>query len=109
MSQHSPALARVLEALSVLRIKWHPNLVNRPKSVIDNSISIRHGRLVMGHPDFDAERNSGVGALGLPRVDGIAVQAVFAIFLLLLPAALFLFFAFLAAIAHGKKSSLRLV
>jgi hypothetical protein len=50
----------------------------------------------------------GVGALGLPRVNGIAMQTVFAtqavlaIFLLLLAAALFLLFAFLAAIAHGK-------
>jgi hypothetical protein len=45
----------------------------------------------------------------LGGVEGIAVEAVLTIFFLLLLAALFLFFAFLAAIAHGKKSSLRLV
>jgi hypothetical protein len=56
----------------------------------------------------DISIDLGVGALGLPRVDGIAMQKVFAtqavlaIFLLFLPAALFLLFAFLAAIAHGK-------
>lgn len=46
---------------------------------------------------------SGVGALGLPWIEGIAVQAVLAIFLLLLLAAFSLFVAFLAAVAHGKK------
>jgi hypothetical protein len=52
---------------------------------------------------------SRVGAFGFPGIERVAVEAVLAIFMLLLLAALFLFFAFLAAIAHGKKSSLRLV
>ena len=58
---------------------------------------------------WEARGFSGVGAFGLPGIDGVAIEAIFAVFLLLLLAALFLLFSFLAAIAHGEKSSLRLV
>jgi hypothetical protein len=47
----------------------------------------------------------GVGAFRLPGIERVAVKAILTIFLLLLLTAFFLFFTFLAAIAHRKKSS----